>query len=119
MHRIEERSILTSILLSIITCNIYGWVWVYRIWSDLYAANDLPNEAGKDLVLSLVTCGIYYIYMFYKAGKLESAAFERHGLPRRDEAAVYVLLGIFFTWMATAGVLQHNLNTHLADVVNR
>lgn len=118
MQLIEKRSIGTSIVLTFLTCGIYSWIWDYKVWSSLYKANGMENRAGTDLVLSLVTCGIYYIYMFYKAGKLESSAYAKHGLARKDDSTIYLLLTIFALWIIPLAMMQSNINNELADAVN-
>jgi len=118
MAFIEKRSIGMAIVLCIVTCGIYAWFWVYKVWDSLYKANDMPSNAGTDLLLSLVTCGIYYIYMYYKAGKLEASAFARHGLQQKDDSVMYVLLAVFGFWVISLAILQSNINSQLADAAN-
>src|SRR5947209_2762691 len=56
----QERSIGMCILLTLVTCGIYGIVWMYQIGTDLknVLGRDEPNP-GLDIILSLVTCGIW------------------------------------------------------------
>lgn len=68
---IKPRSLATCIILSIITCGIYGIYWEVCLCNDfkaVYNRDDLPN-GGMVVLLTIVTCGIYGIYYMYKAGK--------------------------------------------------
>lgn len=115
---IEKRSIPMAIILTIITCGIYMIYWEYKILESMYRANDLPSQAGVDVLLSIVTCGIYGLYMLYRAGKMESSAMERYNLPEKNEAALYLILGIFGLGIVSFCILQSGINSHLADAVN-
>lgn len=118
MFAIEKRSIGTAIILSIITCGIYYYFWLYKVWSSLYKANNMPNSAGTDLVLSFITCGIYFIYMSYKAGKLEARAYAMHDLPHKDDSILYLVLDLLTAHFVSTIILQSNINNTLADAVN-
>lgn len=115
---IERRSIGMSILLTFITCGLYEIYWQYKVYESLYHANEQPSRAGMDILLTFVTCGLYFWYMLYKCGQLESTAFERHGLPPKNDAVLYVVLGIFTAGIVPLFILQSNLNM-LADHIER
>ena len=61
---IQERNIVTCIILSIITCGIYGIYWEICLVNDLNVAADTPNDTSGGMVflLSIITCGIYMLY---------------------------------------------------------
>lgn len=68
---VENRSIALSIILSIITCGIYGLFWYAFMTND---ANKVSGEydstsGGLTILYSLLTCGLYKIYWSYKVGK--------------------------------------------------
>ena len=115
---IEKRSIPVAILLSLITCGIYVIYWEYRILDNMYRANNIPSSAGTDILLSIVTCGIYGLYMLYRAGKMETQAMEYYNLPEKNEAALYLILGIFGLGIVSFCILQSSINNLLADAVN-
>lgn len=115
---IEKRSIPTAIILTIVTCGIYGLFWDFKIWDSLYRSTNRPSSAGMDVVLSLVTCGIYYIYMMYKMGKMESEAYNMYGLGSKDDSILYLILSIFGLAIISMAIVQSNINNQLADTVN-
>ena len=51
------------IVLTIVTCGIYGLYWMYCIHRDVQEVCNYPmqTESGMVLVFTLVTCGIYGI----------------------------------------------------------
>ena len=96
----QNRSIAKCIVLSIITCGIYGMYWFVVATDDVGRVTNRPGTSGGvSLVLSIVTCGIYGLYWAWTMGdKLDAArdvvdAFER-GFPAdydgRDLAVAYV-----------------------------
>ena len=66
---IQERNIVTCIILSIITCGIYGIYWEICLVNDLNVAADTPNDTSGGMVflLSIITCGIYMLYCIRQA----------------------------------------------------
>ena len=107
----DKRSVGMSIFLSIITCGIYGYYWLYKLLSSHYRLNNQPNNAGMDIVLYIVTCGIYGIYLGYKMGKLESTSHYVMGFPPRDDSILYLILNLFGLWIVVYAIIQSNLNT--------
>lgn len=67
---ISVRSIPMAIILSIITCGIYGIYWMYCLVNDLNTASGRENDTSGGMVIlfSIITCGIYGIYWYYTAG---------------------------------------------------
>jgi len=115
---IEKRSVATSIILTLITCGIYGIYWEYKLLDSLYKANNQNSSAGMDILLGIITCGIYNIYICYKLGQLEKQAHEVYGLPAKDDSILYLILAIFSYGLIAWAIIQHNVNTNLADTVN-
>ena len=114
----SKKSVGVSILLSIVTCGIYAWVWFYQLLTTLYSQNNQPNNAAMDIVLSFVTCGIYFIYMMYKIGKLESGMHHNLGLPPKDDSVLYLILSIFGLAIVVYAIVQSNIN-NIADQMMR
>ena len=71
----EDRSLLIYILLSVVTCGIYGLIFMWSFTNDL---NDVSSAKDPDgwrspnfiivILLTIVTCGIYSWYWLYKVG---------------------------------------------------
>lgn len=70
MRKIEQREPWKCLLLTIVTCGVYGLYWMYKVMESLsIIKKDYNNEFWKWLVLSFITCSIYNIYWTYKNAK--------------------------------------------------
>lgn len=68
---IQPHSIATCIILTFVTCGIYGICWMIRLNDEinLLAGEPDATSGGMVFVLSLVTCGIYAFYWAFKMGE--------------------------------------------------
>ena len=108
---IKERDIVVSILLSIVTCGIYGIYWFITLTDDASKANNDPNFTGVNaFLLTLVTCGIYGIYWNYKIGKEMFEANQKKGIAANDNSTLYLILSIFGLSIVTYCLVQNELN---------
>ncbi len=102
-----NRNIALCIILTIVTCGIYGLYWLYQINTAACQVN--PNEWSTDgiivILLSIVTCGIYAIYWNYKMGKAFSV------LPgSSDNSMLYLILSIFGLSIVSFCIIQSDIN---------
>lgn len=67
---VQKRSIALYIVLSVITCGIFGFAWLVMITNDIKKLTGDQNatSGGVCLLLTIVTCGIYGLYWAYKMG---------------------------------------------------
>ena len=108
---IQKRDLAVGIILSIVTCGIYGFYWMYCLTEDTNAASgDHSMSGGLSVVLSIVTCGIYGIYWAYKMGQNLRAAKEARGLPAEDRAVIFLVLAIFGLQIVNYALMQDELN---------
>ncbi len=79
-----DRSLLTYILLSIITCGIYAYYFIYKMAHDVNCACEGDGEQTSGLVafivLSVITCGLYSAWWEYKLGNRLASNAPRYGL---------------------------------------
>lgn len=109
---IKERNIITQILLTIVTCGIYGVYWFITLTDDAAKANNDPEFTGvKAFLFTLITCGIYGIYWNYKIGKEIFEANQKHGINASDNSVLYLILSIFGLSIVTYCLAQNELNT--------
>ena len=93
---IKRKEIVTSIILSFVTCGIYGIFWFISITDDARTVSgDERLSGGKCFLLTLITCGIYGFYWAYLMGKAMMQAKAKHNMPADDNAMLYVILQIF------------------------
>lgn len=70
MRTVEERNIAMCIILSLVTCGIYGLYWFVCLTEDTNAAANEEGTSGvMALVFTLITCGIYGLYWAINAVK--------------------------------------------------
>jgi len=109
----EERGVVVSILLTILTCGIYGWVLLYKIGDELNAHQGKGQlKPGVDLLLILVTCGLWGIYVMYKYPRVLQEITADEKIPVVDLTVPCLILTIFGLQIAALAILQSELNKH-------
>lgn len=114
---IARRDIAIAIILSFVTCGIYGIYWFVNLVNDLNTASDSAGDTSGGIVflLSLVTCGIYGIYWFYNAGKKVDYISKKYNGTASDNSIVYLLLAIFGFGIVNFALIQNELNKVAAN----
>ena len=108
---IQKRSVAVCIILSIVTCGIYGIYWFICLNNDTNtASNTFGTSGGVAFLLTLVTCGIYGVYWAYKQGEKIDAAKASRGIPTSNSGIVYLLLSIFGLSIVAWALMQNELN---------
>ena len=108
----RERGVAVSIILTIVTCGIYGIYWFICLTNEVEAASEDRTMAsgGAAFLLTIVTCGIYGIYWAYKMGKLLMIAKEKNGLRADDNSVVFLILNLIGFGIITYALIQSGLN---------
>ena len=114
---ISKRDLVLNIILTIVTCGIWGIIWEVQIADDIKL---LTGEEGLVsgivlVLLSLVTCGIYFIFWVYNAGNKLELVKAAYGLPTESKGLVYVVLSIFGFSIVALALMQNDLNI-VADI---
>ena len=101
-----------AIILSIVTCGIYGLYWFVVLSDDVkdYSNDQEMMSGGVALLLTIVTCGIFGIYWAYKLGKNMFTAQQINNLPATDNSIVYLLLEFFGLGIVAWAIIQSDLN---------
>lgn len=90
-----DRSLVAYILLSLITCGIYSWYFIYALARDVNAvcAGDGKSTAGlvKLVLLSMITCGFYSFYWYYALGNRLAENAPRYGLNFQENGTTVLL----------------------------
>jgi len=108
---IKERNIAVCIILSIVTCGIYGIYWFICLNNDANtASNTFTTSGGVAFLLSIVTCSIYYFYWAYKQGEKIDNAKQSRGMESSNSGIVYLLLSIFGLGIIAYALMQNELN---------
>ena len=103
----QDRSLLTYVLLSIITCGIYSWIFLYELAKDVntLCQGDGEETAGllKLLLLTLITCGIYAFIWYYKLGNRLCANAPRYGLTFQENGTTILMWQLFGSMLCGIG----------------
>ena len=112
MNMVQNRNLVVCIILSIVTCGIYGIYWFICVNNDSNTvSNDpKPTSGGMAFLLTLVTCGIYGIYWMYKVGNQLDSACQQRGMPTGNRAILYLVLSIFGLSIVSFALMQDTIN---------
>lgn len=94
-----DRNIFLYILLTLVTCGIYGYYFIYKLAQDVNVACDGDGESTPGLLmfvlLSWITCGIYAYYWYYKLANRLAKNAPRYGMQFQENGTT-VLMWIIF-----------------------
>ena len=113
---ITKRDIALAIILSIITCGIYGIYWFIVLTDDAKRVSgdeSLPS-GGVVFLLTLITCGIYGWYWAYKMGEIIKNVQEKNKVSVNDYGVLYLILQLVGLNIINYALMQNDLNI-LAD----
>lgn len=111
---VRNRSIALCIILTLVTCGIYGLYWLYCLAEDVNLVTARPNgpSGGLVLLLSIVTCGIYSLYWLYRAGDDLDRRRAAQGQVMGHLGILYLLLAIFGFSIISYALMQSELNEY-------
>ncbi len=109
---IANRNIVTAIILSLVTCGIYGLYWLICMTDESNSLSDANKTAsgGMTILLILVTCGLYSIYWYYSMGKKLHEAGIKYGRDVTDNSVIYLVLGLVGLGIVSQVMIQNDLN---------
>ena len=109
---IQKRDLVTCIILSIVTCGIYGIIWFVKLTDDVKNASGSTElqSGGMSFLLVLVTCGIYGFIWAYRIGKAMMDVQTKNGLPSNDNSVLYLVLQFIGLSIVTYALVQSDLN---------
>jgi hypothetical protein len=113
--KVQNRSIGTCIILSIVTCGIYGIIWLINMVNDVNTIcnDEKSNQSGATVfLLSLVTCGIYGLIWIFQAGSRMKVAGDKYGMNISDNSLLYLLLSLFGFGIVSYALLQSDVNKY-------
>ncbi len=102
-----DRGLLAYIVLTIITCGIYSYYFIYKMAHDVNIACEGDGESTgglvKFIVLSIITCGIYAWVWYYKLGNRLSSNAGRYGLTFQENGTTVLLWLLFGAMLCGIG----------------
>lgn len=110
-----QRSIVVCILLSIVTCGIYGIYWMIKLNDELNASAGKTNatSGGMVFLFTLITCGIYGFFWYYKMGENVDAIKASKGMASSNTGILYLVLGLFGLGIINYCLMQDTLNKNV------
>lgn len=113
----KQRNIAVSIILTIVTCGIYGFVWMAMLNDELSAVSGRQNatSGGMVVLFSIITCGIYGIYWAYKMGETVEAIHAQRGVPSSSAPILYLVLTLLGVGIVAYALMQNELNQCLPN----
>ena len=108
---VQQRSIAVAIILTIITCGIYGLYWFVCLTDE---ANQLTKgddtSGGMALIFTLITCGLYGYYWSYKMGEKVDELKNQRGLSSSSTGILYLILSLFGFQIVAYALIQDEIN---------
>ncbi len=109
---IQERNIFVSILLTILTCGIYGIYWFFSLIATIYNIYGSDDNFAFEVVVSILTCGLYSFYMIYKAGnRLNAIKSTNYQHYTETSTTLLIILQLVSLQIINCCILQDELNT--------
>ena len=109
---IQKRNLALYIILTLVTCGLFGIYWFCTLNDDTNKVSGHPEAMGgiAAFLLSIVTCGIYGLVWMYNMGTRIDEAKTKRGMPSGNTGTLYLILAIVgFGWVAEI-ILQSELN---------
>ena len=110
---LEKREIVTCVILTLITCGIYGLVWLSNIVDDVntICQDEHSNQSGISVVvLSLLTCNIYGLIWYYTAGTRLHNAGIKYNTNTPDNSLMYLILALFGFQIINYALIQSEID---------
>lgn len=104
-----EKGVAACVILSIVTCGIYTWFWMWSMVKKIRMVTGQPDDCvGEYLLLMLVP--YYNVYWVYSRAKklYENAGFR--GIQISDNSVIYLVLNILGLQIVSYAMIQDQLN---------
>lgn len=104
--QLENRSLAKCVILSIITCGIYGIVWGVKIARDAVKVKDVNDDGLAEILLVIF---LPFIGFFLAERKLNEGC-KAAGIQHSDNSILYLILGLFGLGIVDYCLMQSDLN---------
>lgn len=113
MGMVKQRELALAIILTIVTCGIYGIYWNICLVNEVNYLCDEPEATSGAVVflLSFITCGIYMMIWLYNAGERLDRVKRAVGLYPSNSGTLYCILPIFGLVIVSLALIQSDINT--------
>ncbi len=110
--QLVPTSIGLYIVLTIITCGIFGWYWLFRMAEDLkiLSGDEKATSGGMVVLFYIITFGIYGWYWLFKQGEWVDQVKYSQGYPSSNTGILYLVLAILGLAIISWALLQYEIN---------
>ncbi|OAG28117.1 DUF4234 domain-containing protein [Thermodesulfatator autotrophicus] len=117
-EQIEPANIVKEVVLTLITCGIWGLVWQYR---QIKTVNLLLGREEfhfwKWLLFTIITCGLYHLYHEYLMGRAIVRIQHKYGLPPSESLpAISLVVTLLSLGIITDALQQKELNLIIEEL---
>lgn len=111
-YNITPKSLPLYIILSLVTCGIFEFYWLYTANEDITLLTRKPERMSGAMVvlLSIVTCGIFLWYWMYQQGVELDEYKTRLGIPSNNSGVLYLILAIISGGLIPLALIQNEIN---------
>ena len=104
--KIKSRNIVSSIILTLVTCGIYGIYWTIMLAREAVSVKDENDNALVEIV-----CMLFLPFLgFFLAEKKFAEGCAAKGIAHSDNSVVYLILGLVGLGIVNFCMLQNDLN---------
>ncbi len=102
----KSRNIVTAVILSLVTCGIYGIYWVICMAREAVSVKD-PADSG---LLEIILMLFLPFLGFFLAEKKLAEGCQAKGIAHSDNSVVYLVLGLVGLSIVNYCMMQNDLN---------
>lgn len=105
-----NKSVVSVIILSIVTCGIYGLIWYWNAINELYRAGG-KSIGNLEPVIQFILLFFYVggIFFAINADDNLNEVKRQRGIPTSDNKALYIILALLFP-IAMMALVQDEMN---------
>ena len=103
---IKERNPIVAILLTVVTCGIYGIYWAVCLARESVSVKDPADSAILEIVLVLFFAPLG----FFLAEKKFAEGCAEKGIAHKDNSILYLVLGLVGLGIVDYVTMQNDLN---------
>ena len=103
---IKSRNIVSAILLTFVTCGIYGIYWTIMLAREAVSVKDANDNGLVEIICMLF---IPFLGFFLSEKKLAEGCAEK-GIAHTDNSVIYLILGLVGLGIVNYCMLQSDLN---------
>ena len=110
-----RRNIVVSVILSLVTCGIYGIYWMIVLNNEMNRLSNHPKDPSGGMVLlyTIVTCGLYSLFWYYKMGRQCDELRAMRGEMSDNSGVMFLLVGLLGFGIINYCLMQDNINKTL------